>query len=84
MALRAEEVGAWKSCIHVDHKEKERWGPPLVDYDWYAFCQALYKGIDGEVRSELYDAYKEMSRAVGRREGLRSPRRPRKKKPSGK
>ena len=20
----------------------------LVDSDWYAFCQALYKGIEGE------------------------------------
>ena len=40
-------------------------GSPLVDYDWYAFCQALYKGIEGEDWGELYDAYKEMSRAVG-------------------
>ena len=23
-------------------------GPLLVDHDWYAFCQALYKGIEGE------------------------------------
>ena len=37
----------------------------LVDYDWYAFCQALYKGIEGEDWGEMYDAYKEMSRAVG-------------------
>ena len=37
----------------------------LVDYDSYAFCQALYKGIEGEGWGELYDAYKETSRAVG-------------------
>ena len=36
----------------------------MVDYDWYAFCQALYKGIEGEDWGELYDAYKGMSRAV--------------------
>ena len=48
LALRAEEVGTWKSYINVDHIAKERWGPPLVDADWHAFCQALYKGIEGE------------------------------------
>ena len=21
-----------------------RWGPPLVDEDWHAICQAIYKG----------------------------------------
>ena len=41
LTLRAEEVGTWKSYINVDHIEKERWGPPLVDVDWNAFCQAL-------------------------------------------
>ena len=25
LTLRAEEVGTWKSCINVDHIEKERW-----------------------------------------------------------
>ena len=39
-------------------------GPPLVDADWYAFCQALYKGIEGEDWEEMYDSYKVMSRAV--------------------
>ena len=32
-----------------------------MDADWHAFCQALYKGIEGED----YDAYKETSRTVG-------------------
>ena len=36
-------------------------GPPLVDADWHAFCQALYKGIEGELK----DAYKKMSRVWG-------------------
>ena len=58
-------MGTWKSYINVDHIAKERWSPPLVDTDWHAFFQALYKGIEGEDWRELYDAYKEMSRAVG-------------------
>ena len=37
----------------------------LVDYDWYAFCQALCKGIEGEDWREMHEVYKEVSRAVG-------------------
>ena len=36
----------------------------MVDADWYAFCQALYKGIEGEDWEEVYSSYKEISRAV--------------------
>ena len=43
-------MGTWKSYITVDHIEKERWGPSLVDADWHAFCQVLFKGIEGEER----------------------------------
>ena len=36
-----------------------------MDADWYAFCQALYKGIEGEDWQEMYESYKIMSKAVG-------------------
>ena len=65
LTFRAEEVNTSKALINVNHIELERWGPPLVDTDWYAFCQALYKGIEGEDWEEMYDSNKEMSRAVG-------------------
>ena len=42
LTLRVEEVGT------LDHIEDDRWGPPLVDADWHAFCQAIYKGFEGE------------------------------------
>ena len=42
LTLRAEEESTWKSCINVDHIVKEKWGPPLVDAHWHAFCQALH------------------------------------------
>ena len=70
LTLRAEDVGTLKAYVNVDHIEKERWGPPLVDYDWYAFCQALYEGIEGEDWEDMYFSYKEMSGAVG----VRKPR----------
>ena len=41
LTLRAEEVGTLKACVNVDHIEKKRFGHPSVDYDWFAFCQAL-------------------------------------------
>ena len=61
---RAVEVGTSKALINADHIEQERWCPLLVDADWYAFCQALYKGIEGENWEEMYLSYKEISRAV--------------------
>ena len=37
----------------------------MVDAAWHAFCQAMYKGIEGEDWEELYEHFKEMSRAAG-------------------
>ena len=65
LTLRAEEVETSKALINVDHIEQERWGPPLADADWYAFCQALCKGIEGGDWEDMYESYKEKSRAVG-------------------
>ena len=46
LTLRAEEVKTSQSCINIDHIEENRWGPPLVAV-WHAFCQAIFKGIEG-------------------------------------
>ena len=48
LTLRAEEVGTQKSCINVAHIAQDKWKPPLVDADWHAFCQAIFKGIEGK------------------------------------
>ena len=63
--LRTEEVGSQKACINVDHIAEDRWRPPLVDADWHAFCQAIYKGIESSEWEELNDYYKEMRKAAG-------------------
>ena len=65
LTLRSEEVNTSKALINVNHSEPSRWALPLVDADWYAFCQALYSGIEGEDWKEMYDYSKVMSRAVG-------------------
>ena len=48
LTLRADEVGTLKAFINIDHIEYDRWERALVDADWYAFCQAIYKGIEGK------------------------------------
>ena len=37
----------------------------MVDADWYAFCQAVYKEIEGSEWEEVYHHYREMSKAFG-------------------
>ena len=53
-------MGTSKALISVDHIEPGRWGPHLVDADWDAFCQALYKDIEGEDWGEMYESNKVM------------------------
>ena len=65
MALRAEEEGVPKSCINMGHISEDWWGPPLVDAGWHAFCQANCKGFEGSGWEELYEYYKEFSKAAG-------------------
>ena len=50
------------SGTHIDEKILE---PLLVDADWQFFCQAMYKGIEGNEWRELYNHYREMSKAAG-------------------
>ena len=42
-----------------------RWRPPLVDADWHAFRQAIYKGIGGKEWEELHYHHRELSQAAG-------------------
>ena len=58
LTLRAEEVNTWKAYIDVNHISPQRWGPPVVDADWYAFCQVLHKCTEGEDWEEMYDSNK--------------------------
>ena len=51
LTLTAEEVGLLRTFINTKHIELERWGLPLVDADWHAFCQYIY--------------YKELHEAAG-------------------
>ena len=62
---RTEEVASRKACINVRHIAEDRWGPPLVDADWHAFCRAIYKGVEGSGWVNMYDYHEEMSKAAG-------------------
>ena len=59
--MRRDEVGTQRAFINTE----QRWGPPLVGADWRAFCQAIYKGIEGKEWEELYYHNREMSQAAG-------------------
>ena len=69
---RAEEVKTLKAFIDVKHIKPERWCPLLVDADWYAFCQALYKGIEGKYWEEMCAP---VSKAAGVKRNRWRPRR---------
>ena len=64
LTVRAEEVKTSKAYIDANHIKAKRWGPPLVDADWSAFCQALYEGIEGKDWEDMSDSYKIISKAV--------------------
>ena len=36
-----------------------------MDADWCAFCQAIFKGVEGSERGELYHHYRDLSKAAG-------------------
>ena len=65
--LRTDEVGTQRAFVNTKHIEFERWGPPLVDSDWHAFCQAIYKGIEEKEWEELYYHDRELSQAAAKK-----------------
>ena len=56
-----------EGCPEVSIREgpEELTGPPLVDADWCAFCQAIYKGIEGKEWEDLYEHCKEIGKVAG-------------------
>ena len=38
LTVRGDEAGTQRAFINTEQIEFERWGPPLVDADWHAFC----------------------------------------------
>ena len=45
--------------------ETEEWGPrPLVDEDWHAICQAIFKGTEGEEWERMYYKFFEIHKVV--------------------
>ena len=44
--------------------ETEEWGPPLVDEDWRAICQAIFKGTEGEEWERMYHKFFEIHKVV--------------------
>ena len=65
LTVRADEVGTQRAFINTKHIEFKRRRPPLVDADWHACCQAIYREVEGKEWENLYYHYREMSQATG-------------------
>ena len=51
--------------MDTNHIELREVGPPHVDADWRAFCQAIYRGIEGQEWEALYHHYRELNQVAG-------------------
>ena len=60
LTLQAHEVGVRRTCIDTAYVVDHRWEPPVVDADWHAFCQAVYRGTEGQEWQAMYYHYKEL------------------------
>ena len=66
VTLRRGEDGALRSCINTAKVEASRLGPPLVDADWHAVCQAIYRGVEGAEWENLFKKFVEMKEVIAR------------------
>ena len=64
LTLREGEEGMQRSFIDTTNPGDSRWRSPLEDEDWDAVCQAIYKGVEGAERENLYHKFLEMNKAV--------------------
>ena len=64
LTLRAEGEGVRRNFMDTTNVEDHRWGPPLVDADGHAICQAIYQGIEGQEWEAMCYHYKELHQAV--------------------
>ena len=58
------EEGTLRSFIDTADVEASRRGPPLVDEDWHALCEASYKGVEGAEWENLCCKFVEMNQEV--------------------
>ena len=64
LTLRAEEEGVNRTFIDTTNAGNLRWGPPLVDEDWHAICQAIFQAVEGLEWEAVHQQYVAMHRAV--------------------
>ena len=64
LTLRPEEEGMLRTFIDTTEVGDSRWGPPLVDEDWHAICQAIFQGVEGSGWEIVCHNCKELHKAV--------------------
>ena len=53
-----------RTFVDTTKVEAGRWGPPLVDLDWHAICQAIFKSVAGVAWENLCCKSVEMNKGV--------------------
>ena len=65
--VKVKKVCSALSFIKTAKVGAGRCGPPPVDEDWHAVCQATYKGVEGAEWENLYFKFLEINKAVNGR-----------------
>ena len=68
LILRVQEEGVLRTFSDTLNEGDQRWGPPPVDADWHAFCQANFQGIEGSEREAVFYRYNDLHQVVKRQE----------------
>ena len=56
LTLRRGEEGGLRTFVDATNVGDSRCGPPLVDKDWHAICQDIFKGIGGEQWERMFSS----------------------------
>ena len=64
LTLRAPEESVLRTFIDTRNVGNKRCGPPLVDADSHAFCQAIFQGVEGPEWDAMYYRYKDLHPSV--------------------
>ena len=64
LTLRRDEEGMLRTFVNTTNVKDSLWEPTLVNEDWQAVCQAIYKGVNGLDWGTMYYKYKKLHEAV--------------------
>ena len=64
MTLKRDEEGMLRTFVNTTNVKDSEWKPTLVNEDWHAVFQAIYKGVNGLEWETMYYKYEKLHEAV--------------------